>query len=243
MAKPKIIIHMHTSLNGKINGPHLRTEESHASQVEYYKLFLGNKPFYNQHCGWLSGSTTTEVNFTKYKEPDLNPDAADVPPGDFLAEHDESIHYFAIDRNGKLAWNKNYITYFDTKAHVVEIIPDNVSNAYKDFLRRMNVSYIIAGEEELDFSLAVSKIRQIYGKNELLLNGGGGINWSLLKEGLVDEVSIVMTPIADGSTESASLFAGNPKYNNVDSVAFELIDVRKLQDGSVWIRYSVKNGG
>lgn len=46
MARPKIIIHMHTSLNGKINGPHLRTEESQASQIEYYNLFVGRGPFY-----------------------------------------------------------------------------------------------------------------------------------------------------------------------------------------------------
>lgn len=240
MTRPKIIIHMHTSLNGKINGPHLRSEESQASQVEYYNLFLGPDPFYRDHSGWLSGSTTSEVNFTHYKEPDLDPDARGVPPGDFLAEHDETIHYFAIDRAGKLAWSRNTITYFDTSAHVVEIIPESVSNAYKDFLRRMNVSYIIAGKEELDFAAAVSKIQEICGKDELLLNGGGGVNWSLLKQGLVDEVSIVMTPVADGSTESASLFDGNPKYNDNDPVGFELIDTKKLPDGSVWLRYNVK---
>lgn len=76
----------------------------------------------------------------------------------------------------------------------MEIIPNGVSNAYKDFLRRMNVSYIIAGEDALDFPLAVAKIQKIYGKDELMLNGGGGVNWSLLKEGLVDELSMVMTP-------------------------------------------------
>lgn len=239
MARPKIIIHMHTSLNGKINGPHLQTEESRASQVEYYNLFLGPEPFYRDHCGWLSGSTTSEVNFTHYKKPDLDPHAPEVPAGDFLAEHDETIHYFAIDRAGKLAWGRNTITYFDTRAHVVEIIPGSASNAYKDFLRRMNVSYIIAGKEELDFVAAVSRIQQIYGKDELLLNGGGGVNWSLLKQGLVDEVSIVMTPVADGSTEAASLFDGNPKYNDSDPVGFELVDMRKLADGSAWLRYKV----
>ncbi len=31
LARPKIIIHMHTSPNGKINGPHLRIAESQAS--------------------------------------------------------------------------------------------------------------------------------------------------------------------------------------------------------------------
>lgn len=102
------------------------------------------------------------------------------------------------------------------------------------------VSYIIAGKKELHFAEAVSKIRRIYGKDELLLNGGGGVNWSLLKQGLVDEVSIVMTPVADGANESASLFDGNPKYNDNGPVGFELIDMQKLQDGSAWLRYKVK---
>ena len=48
------------------------------------------------------------------------------------------------------------------------------------------MSYILAGSEDLDFSEAVSKVKQIFGKDDLLLNGGGGINWSLLKEGLVN---------------------------------------------------------
>lgn len=241
MEKPRIIIHMRTSLNGRINGPHLQTAEGLASQVEYYNLFLGPDPFYRNHSGWLSGSTTSEVNFTHYREPALSPDAAEVPSGDFLADHDERVHYFAIDRSGKLAWERNCITYSDTRAHVAELVTGSVSNAYKDFLRRMNVSYIIAGDEQLDFALAASKIREIHGREELMLNGGGGVNWSLLKEGLVDEVSIVMTPTADGSTESASLFDGNEKYNGNDPVGFDLIDMQRLKDGSVWLRYSVKN--
>jgi len=156
----------------------------------YYKLFLGSDPFYHNHCGWLSGSTTTEVNFTKYKEPELRLDAEAVPSGNFLAEHEEKIHYFANDRNSKLAWDMNYIAYFETRTHVVEILPNSVSNAYKDFLHRMHVSYLIAGGGGLGFSVVTSKIQKIYGKDGLMLNGGGGLNWSFLKAGTVDELSI-----------------------------------------------------
>ena len=49
MARPKIINHMHTGIDGKINGPHLNTEESHRSQQEYYELFLGDQAYYNKH--------------------------------------------------------------------------------------------------------------------------------------------------------------------------------------------------
>lgn len=43
MARPEIINHMHTGIDGKINAPHLNTEESHRSQREYYELFLGEQ--------------------------------------------------------------------------------------------------------------------------------------------------------------------------------------------------------
>lgn len=63
----------------------------------------------------------------------------------------------------------------------------------------------------------------------------------MLKQGLVDELSLVMTPVADGATTAASLFGGNEKYNDTDPVGFALIDMQRLDDGSAWLRYSVKN--
>ncbi len=67
-------------------------------------------------------------------------------------------------------------------------------------------SYLIAGEEKLDMEIAVRRIGEVFGVDELILGGGGTLNWSMVRDGLCDEISIVMMPLADGETDTASLF-------------------------------------
>lgn len=73
-----------------------------------------------------------------------------------------------------------------------------------------------------------------------MVNGGGGLNWSFIRAGLCDEVSIVLTPAADGTKGAQTLFEADDRYTAAVPTAFELADVQKLEDGSVWLRYSVR---
>lgn len=230
---------MHIAIDGKINGPHLQTEESHKSQREYYNLFLGENAYYNQHKGWLCGTETSAI-ITGYKKPELDETVTEVPEGDFIAVDDAAMYYFTLDGLGRLGWEKNTFKYFETEAHVVELITEKTSAPFKDMLRRKNISYIIAGEERVDLAVALEKIKAYFDMPELMVNGGGGINWSFMTEGLVDEVSLVITPIADGDANSQPLFAYNEKYNKPTPVAFNLEASQVLDDGSVWLRYQVK---
>lgn len=66
------------------------------------------------------------------------------------------------------------------------------------------MSYIIAGDEQLDMAEAVRKIGETFKTEEIILGGGGTLNWSMLRDGLCDEVSIVMMPIADGEKHTHS---------------------------------------
>lgn len=236
--KPRLTVHMHTTLDGKIEGPHLFTKESLASQRNYYDLILGENRVFTGHRGWLAGTTTGDLA-TGYKKPALDLNAAGVPEGDFIAPHDEEVHHFSIDPTGRLGWEKNYIQYFDTRAHIVELLSGQASNAYKAFLRERGISYVMAGSNGLDLPLALAKLQEHFGMDEFLLNGGGGVNWSFIKAGLVDEVSIVLSPVADGATDTASLFDANPKYNDTNPVAFTLTSHTVLDDGSLWLRYRV----
>lgn len=236
--KPRLTVHLHTTLDGKIEGPHLFTRESLASQRHYYNMIVGKDGPFPGHRGWLAGTTTGDLA-TQYKEPDLDPGAPEVPEGDFIAPHDEEIHHFSIDPRGRLGWEKNYLEYFETRAHIVELLSEQASNAYKAFLRKRQISYVIAGSDQLDLVLAMEKLQKHFGMKEFLLNGGGGVNWSFIKAGLVDEVSVVLSPVADGATDTASLFDANPKYNDTAPVAFTLLSHSVLDDGSLWLRYRV----
>lgn len=241
MNRPYLICHMHMSLDGKIVGPHLETEAAQSSMRAYYELGYGNNRIFNGHKGWLSGRISSEDNFTHYQEPELNLDAEMVVEGDYIAVENAEMHYFSIDPSGKLGWDTNQITYYETTAHVVQIITGKVNNAYKDFLRRKKISYIIAGEDFLDLEEAMLKIQKYFHVDQVILGGGGGLNWSFLQQGLIDEISIVMTPAADGSTDTQSLFDANEIYNQPTPVTFTIKETQILNDGSVWLRYLVNN--
>lgn len=50
---------------------------------------------------------------------------------------------------------------------------------------------------------------------------------------------MLLTPVADGATDSAALFDANPKYNATRPIAFSLKKHSVLADGSLWLRYEV----
>lgn len=121
----------------------------------------------------------------------------------------------------------------------MELIPNSASDAFKAHLRSVGVSYLIAGEETLDMEIAVRRIGEVFGVDELILGGGGTLNWSLVRDGLCDELSIVMMPLADGETDTNSLFEASSEHSSPLPIGFALKGVEPLEDGSLWLRYDV----
>lgn len=239
MSRPRIICHMHTLLNGKIDGIANPTSVGMRSQKLYFDLFLGEDRAFTKHRGWLSGRGTSEAIMGGPREVELPEPTEPVPAGDYLADPDAQMFYFAVDGSTKLAWDRGSFDYFDVTAHVVELIPASASDAFKAHLRSAGVSYLLAGQEHLDMAQAVEKIGEIFGMQELILGGGAVLNWSMLRAGLCDEISLVLMPTADGQNHTHSLFEATETFSTAAPVAFSLKGVEPLEDGSVWLRYDV----
>ena len=239
MTRPRIICHMHTLLNGKIDGIANPTPAGMRSQRLYFDLFLGKDRFYSRHRGWLSGSGTSRAIMGGFPQPELPTPSEPVPAGDHLADPNATMHYFAVDRSASLAWDRGSFSYFDVDVHIVELIPNSASDAFKAHLRSVGASYLIAGEETLDMEVAVHRIGEVFGVDELILGGGGTLNWSMVRDGLCDEISIVMMPLADGETDTASLFEASGEHSSPLPIGFSLKGVEPLEDGSLWLRYDV----
>lgn len=240
MNRPYIFCHMLTSLDGKIMGKYMETTEGNKASDVFYNIAFGETPHY-KHQGWLSARVTTDDNFTFYEKPDLDESASHVPEGDFITNQDAGMYYVSIDPSGKLGWKNNTITYVDTTAHVIEVLTERVSDAYKAFLRTLNIPYIIAGKDHLDYSLALEKLYSLFHMETLMLGGGGVLNWSFIQAGLCDELSLVIAGSADASCETPSLFSARQGLTSDEPVGFELENVEKTDDSSIWLRYKVKN--
>src|SRR5437879_1323545 len=89
---------------------------------------------------------------------------------------------------------------------IVVVLTRRVSDAHLAGLRQDGVSYIFAGEQELDLGLALEILNRELGIERLLLEGGGGSNGSFLRAGLIDEISVAICPAVDGSKGAPSIF-------------------------------------
>lgn len=235
MNRPYIFCHMLMSLDGKIMGNYMETSEGEQAIREFYDIAFGKQAYY-KHQGWLSGRVTTDDNFTFYEKPELNENAPIVPEGDFVARLND-MYYVSIDLSGRLGWKSHVLTYEDTTADVIEVLSTRTSNAYKAFLRRLGISYIIAGEDMLDYELLLTKLKELFGVEMLMLGGGGVLNWSFIQAGCCDEVSIIMAPAADGSRETQTLFMTKKGLSTDTAKGFRLLEAKALDSGSVWLRY------
>ena len=81
--------------------------------------------------------------------------------------------------------------------HVVAVLSERVSDEYLAFLRDRGVSYLLAGQRDADLALALDKLGARFGIRTLMLEGRPH-QWGMLAAGLIDELSVLVSPVADG---------------------------------------------
>ena len=70
-----------------------------------------------------------------------------------------------------------------------------------------------------------------------MLEGGGSINGGMLRAGLVDEVSVLVTPVVDGRVGTPALF--DVEGDDVRPQRLALDAVERRTDDVLWLRYRV----
>lgn len=236
MDRPYIICHMMTALDGRITGPYLYDKHTQKSIEEYDRIHesFGAK-------AWMCGRKTMEENFTLGAVPKLPEEISPVPRTDYLAKPDAKVFCLAVDPSGKLGWPASYIESYSgrSEAHIVEILTETVSDAYLTFLRNIGISYLFAGKEKLDLDLLLQKVKKTLGAELLLLEGGGGLNGSFLEAGLIDEMSLVLAPLADGCTDTPTIFDRAGEKETSSFMRFDLKKAEAIGENELWIRYKV----
>lgn len=244
MNRPYVFCYMAPSLNGKIKGSYrkkLEEENSDATKLFYVEGFTPEGR-YGDNQGVMCGRLTTDENLTKFKKPELDTNAEIVKAGDFIAKdiNLDNKFYISVDPKGKIAWQNSTIKFGNLTNNIIEIITNETSNEYKYFLRRKNISYIIAGDKNIDFETALMKLKQLFKIERLMLGGGGILNWSLIQQNLCDEISLLVMPTADGNSDTPSLFQSKDGLSGDKPVSFNLKTVE--QKGNIaWLTYTINN--
>jgi 2,5-diamino-6-(ribosylamino)-4(3H)-pyrimidinone 5'-phosphate reductase len=110
---------------------------------------------------------------------------------------------------------------------------------YLDYLQERHINYIIAGNDHVHLRKALEELNSRYGVKLILLDSGGTLNGILLREGLVDEVSILISPFLIGGTSLRSIFRARDLTSVEGVIRLKLLNVEKMKDDIIWLRYKV----
>jgi riboflavin biosynthesis pyrimidine reductase len=231
--RPRIICHMTTSVDGRIVADGWPDSVSAAVRREYEAIHASYEA-----DGWMCGRVTMEPFAKRVRSEDevRAQRGSATPRDDFRAPGDFDSFAFALDSHGRLAWESNDIS----GDHVVAILTERVSDEYLNFLRSRGVSYIIAGAEDVDLAAAVEKVGAQFGVRTLMLEGGGRINGSMLQAGLIDEISVLIAPTADGRAGTPTLFDADKEGRVATRLRLEHVERR--EDDLLWLRYQPRDG-
>lgn len=235
--RPFVVCHMLTSLDGKIDGAFFGAAEAASALQAYGEL----RNFYRCQAV-LYGTTTMLGGFADGKVSASLPEDTSILKEDWINGKGKAMGNFIVsmDPKGELAFSSHCLEKKGRPAaHVIEALTDQATPQYLAYLRKQGVSYLFAGKERLDCTVLLEKLGKEFGITRLMVAGGGVTNWSLLQERLIDELSLVIAPVADGGTESVSIFERAEFLPPCSPAAFTLKECKALDGGGLWLRYSV----
>jgi len=234
--RPKIICHMVSSIDGRLLPdrwtPTARGVASDLASRLYEKAAAGFRA-----DGWIVGRKT--IAEMADGRPWRGPAGSAKGLRDtFVAPRQGRDVAVAIDPKGKVHYRKDNVG----GDHVVAVLGEQVAGRYLAGLRERGISYLLAGRDGRDLKRAMDILGSDFQLKTLLLEGGGGINGSFLKAGLIDEISVLVYPGIDGLSGVPSIFeyAGRPGEKPAKGRALRHLATRTLEGGAVWLRYAVE---
>jgi riboflavin biosynthesis pyrimidine reductase len=228
MKRPYVVAHVLSSIDGRIqvhNWPRQDSSRIFESTAETIKS-----------DAWIVGRTTMQ-EFSSKKSHPLGGADRSIPKEDFVGKHGAKTYAVVVDPSGKCRWDSNMVS----TEQVIEVLTEQVSTAYLRHLRDKQVSYVFAGKTSIDLKVALAKLAKLFGIRKVRVDGGGTVWGSFLKASLIDEISHLVVPVADGSMGTPTVFDAEQGHTRRKAKALRLKSLKRFPGGVLWVRYLVEN--
>ena len=233
--KPYVICHMVSSVDGRIWGSRWRPRANVVPNL-FEKL---HDQLVAEHGGgsWICGRVTAQ-EFARGKGKVYPPTAEKFPRENWFApganRREAKAWGIFLDAHGKAVWERSDIG----GDPILVILAEQVPDSHLAGLRSEGISYIFAGKSEIDLAAALETLNRELGNERLMVEGGGGINGAILRAGLLDEISLVITAAIDGSSGAPTVFnSGDTDLGPAPIERMTLASHTVLDSGALWLRY------
>ncbi|NPV09523.1 MAG: RibD family protein [Anaerolineae bacterium] len=218
---PRVFIHNQVSLDGRIEG-------FPADPALYYSL-AGR---------WNVDAHLTGADTLLSGDQPLQPDGEAECAGPEPEPNDTRPLLVVTDSRGRIRhWQQlRSMPYWRGQ---VALCSRATPEEYLDYLRRSRVHAIIAGEDRVDLRAALEELTRHFGVRLVHADSGGTLTAALLSGGLVQEISLLLSPYLVGGTEPRPLFRSVDPGPLGSAIGLRLVQVEQLPGDVVWLRYEI----
>ena len=221
MPMPKIIMHNSVSLDGSFTDFDVNMELHYQIAGRY------------QADANLIGSNTIKTGIEIYggEIPQENEVDFNKP------ERDAALPYWVIvDTKGIAQGLLHTCRSFEFCRDVIVLISQQTSEDYLHYLKERNYDYLVCGNEHVDYEKALRDLNTKYGIKTILVDSGPTLNRVLLGKGLINEISLLVSPVLVGGKSDKLLVHLNIGNANIN---LELLTHEDFEKELVLLRYKV----
>jgi 2,5-diamino-6-(ribosylamino)-4(3H)-pyrimidinone 5'-phosphate reductase len=112
---------------------------------------------------------------------------------------------------------------------------------YLDFLDERYIDYLVVGYQKVDLENALEELNTKFMVKKVRVDSGGVLNGILLRQGLADEIHVLVHPELVGGSTPNSIFQTNDK-EELEPIKLYLEGMDKIKDDIIYLRYRILDG-
>jgi 2,5-diamino-6-(ribosylamino)-4(3H)-pyrimidinone 5'-phosphate reductase len=178
---PKLVIHNSISIDSSTTGFDANIEV-------HYKILSSYQP-----DAIIVGSNTAKTGTQFFCEK--------IPPeeeSDFIKPEiqpdDPRAYWLIADSKGILEGLMHVFRRSEFGKDVIVLVSEKTPEAYINYLKERNYDFIQTGADRVNIRQAMEIANEKYGFELIVSDSGGVLNSILLEHGLVEEISLILTP-------------------------------------------------
>lgn len=142
-----------------------------------------------------------------------------------------------VDSTGRIPSSSKLLK----KANELNTIVATSDRISFDDIRRIEstgAKVLVAGRDKVDLK-KVFRMLEKMGYKRILVEGGGELNWSVLKLRIVDELIITISPRIVGGRSAITLVEGEGRGRISEGIPLKLRDVKRHANGEIILFYEL----
>lgn len=219
MKLPTVILHNEVSIDGSV-------KDFDSDMGTYYTIAARYRP--DAH---MVGSVTVlsasedlpAEEASDFLKPDISPS-------------DPRPYWVIVDSKGVLSGMLHFYRRMEYIKGIIVVVSESTPAEYTEYLQKRNFDVIVKGTGQVNLKEALVELKEKFGIKTIITDSGGGLNSALIKQGLVSELSLIISPQLVG-TASTNLFR-SLSIEQPMKLRFKSCEAQS--DGHVWLQYSLK---